>query len=400
MQPPMQPPMQPTGLPSRRDILARLVGFPTVSAASNLDLVTWVRALLAAHGIAATLVPDDTGTKAGLVATVGPADRPGVLLSAHTDVVPVEGQSWTSDPFALTERDGRLYGRGTTDMKGFLACALHAALRATAAPLASPLHLALSWDEEIGCVGVRTLLPAVAALPVPPALCIVGEPTTMTVVTGHKGKTAARAICTGRDGHSALAPQALNAIHLAGDFVAALRHRQATIAAESHHDPDYAVPYTTLHAGRITGGVALNIVPNRCTVDFEIRNLAADDPATIVAALRADAERIAAAERPRFPEAAIAIEITNAYPGLDTDPASAAVALVRTLAGTGTGKVAYGTEAGLYVETLGVPTVVCGPGDMAQGHRPDEFIAEFELAACDTMLDRLIDRLRDPANLP
>ena len=379
-------------LPSRREILARLVGFPTVSAASNLDLIAWVEALLAAHGIAATRVPDATGRKAGLIATVGPADRPGVVLSAHTDVVPVEGQPWTRDPFALTERGGRLYGRGTTDMKGFLACALHAALRAAARPLATPLVLAVSWDEEIGCVGVRTLLPAMRALP-RPALCIVGEPTSMAVVTGHKGKLAARATCIGRDGHSALAPRALNAIHLACDLVAALRARQAAIAAQGPFDPGYAVPYTTLHAGRIAGGVALNIVPNRCTVDFEIRNLAADDPAAILDGLVADADALVAAEAARFPEAAIGIEVTNGYPGLDTDPASEAVALVRALAGTGTGKVAYGTEAGLFVEMLGVPTVVCGPGDMAQGHRPDEFVAESEIAACDAMLERLVGRL-------
>ena len=383
----------PPPLPDRRDILARLVGFPTVSAVSNLDLIDWVGDLLAAYGIASTRVPDATGLKAGLIATVGPADRPGVVLSAHTDVVPVDGQPWTADPFILAERDGRLYGRGTADMKGFLASALHAALRAAAQPLASPLHLALSWDEEIGCVGVRTLLPAMTALPVRPAFCIVGEPTTMTVVTGHKGKTAARVTCTGRDGHSARAPRAINAIHLACDVVAALRARQAALAADGRRDPDYAVPYTTLHAGRIDGGVALNIVPNRCTVDFEIRNLAADDPAAILDGLRTDADRIAAAERERFPEAATAIEVTNAYPGLDTDPSSEVVALVRGLAGTGTGKVAYGTEAGLFVETLGVPTVVCGPGDMAQGHRPDEFVAEAELAACDAMLDRLLVRL-------
>ena len=397
--------MPAAAIPDRTEILARLVGFPTVSAASNLDLIGWVEGLLAARGIAATRVPDATGRKAGLFATLGPRDRAGFVLSAHTDVVPVDGQRWATDPFTLTERDGRLYGRGTTDMKGFVASALHAFLRAAATPLASPLHLVLSWDEEIGCVGVRTLLPAfAAALPVRPALCIVGEPTGMAVVTGHKGKAAARATCTGRDGHSALAPTALNAIHLAADFLAALRTRQAGIAAAGRRDEGYAVPYTTLHAGRIDGGVALNIVPNRCTLDFEIRNLAADDPAAILAGLRADAERIVAPERPRFPEAAIALEVTNAYPGLDTDPAADAVALVRTLAGveaaigtgTGTGKVAYGTEAGLFVETLAIPTVVCGPGDMAQGHRPDEFIAEADLAACDAMLDRLLARLASP----
>lgn len=380
-------------LPSRREILARLVGFPTISADPNLGLIDWVEALLVAHGVPVTRVPDATGAKAGIVATAGPAERPGVILSAHSDVVPVAGQAWSRDPFILAERDGRLYGRGTTDMKGFLACALHAMLRAAARPLAAPLHLALSWDEEIGCVGVRTLLPAVAALPVPAALCIVGEPTRMAVVTGHKGKVAARATCTGRDGHSALAPHALNAIHLACDFVAALRSRQAAIADGGHRDPAYAVPYTTLHAGRIEGGVALNVVANRATVDFEIRNLAADDPEAILDGLRTDAERIVAPERDRFPESAIAIDVVNAYPGLDTDPAASEVALVQALAGTGTGKVAFGTEAGLFSGVLGVPTVVCGPGDMAQGHRPDEFVAETELAACDAMLDRLIERL-------
>ena len=381
-------------LPDRCEILARLVGFPTVSAASNLDLVDWAEDLLASRGIAVTRVPDATGTKAGLLASTGPLDRPGVLLSAHTDVVPVEGQTWTATPSRSTKRDGRLYGRGTTDMKGFVACALHALLRAAERPLANPLHLALSWDEEIGCVGVRALLPVVAgALAVRPAVVIVGEPTRMAVVTGHKGKTAARATCSGRDGHSALAPNALNAIHLASDFVAALRARQAVIASAGRQDAGYAIPYTTLHAGRIEGGVALNIVPNRCTVDFEIRHLAADDPDAILDGLRADAERIVARERGRFPEAAIAIAVTNAYPGLDTDPRSAAVGLVRALSGTGTGKVAYGTEAGLFAAALAVPTVVCGPGDMAQGHRPDEYVAESELAACDAMLDRLLDRL-------
>ncbi len=374
------------------EILARLVRFETVSAASNLELVEWVRGFLAGHGVESALVRDHTGRKAGLLATIGPADRPGVLLSGHTDVVPVEGQAWSSDPFVLRAADGRLYGRGAADMKGFLACALNAAAAAASGSLRTPLNLALSYDEEVGCVGVRRVIEAMDRFGMRPRLCIVGEPTSMAVAIGHKGKTAARAVCTGREGHSALAPRATNAIHLACDLVAAIRARQAAIAAHGHRDAAYDVPYTTLHVGRIAGGVALNIVPNRCEIEFEIRNLAADDPQALLDGLAAEAARIA--EATGVPEAGIEIAVTNAYPGLDTPPASEAVRLVSALAGTGTTKVAYGTEGGLFAETLGLATVVCGPGDMAQGHKPDEFVTEAQLAACDAMLGRLVERLR------
>ncbi len=375
-------------------ILARLIGFPTVSAASNLALVDWVRDGLAASGVATTLVHDATGQKAGLFATIGPADRAGVLLSAHTDVVPVEGQAWSADPFVAREADGRIYGRGAADMKGFVACALRAAARAASVDLAAPLHLALSWDEEIGCVGARPLIAAMAAAGVRPAACIVGEPTALRVATGHKGKTAIRATCTGREGHSALAPFALNALHLAGDLMAAIRVRQAALEAHGARDDDYAVPYTTLHVGRIAGGVALNIVPGRAELDFEIRNLAADDPAAILAGLRTDADALVAAARATAAEAAIALEVVNAYPGLATPPAAPLVALARELGAGPPTKVAYGTEGGLFATLLGVPTVVCGPGDMAQGHRPDEFVSLDQIAACDAMLEQLVDRLR------
>jgi acetylornithine deacetylase len=375
------------------EILDRLIGFPTVSAESNLDLVAWVRQYLAARGVEATIVPDATGTKASLHATIGPRDRPGLLLSAHTDVVPVAGQTWSTDPFALRARDGRLYGRGTADMKGFVACALRAADAAARQELATPLHLSLSHDEEIGCVGVRRLIEVMAQMPVRPRLAIVGEPTSMAVAIGHKGKTAARAVCTGLSGHSALAPYAVNAIHLACDFVAAIRARQAAIAEAGQRDSAYDVPYTTLHAGRISGGTALNIVPDRCELEFEIRNLAADDPQAILDGLGAEAARIAAPARRVAPEAGIEIAVTNAYPGLDTAPDAEVVTLARELAGTATTKVAFGTEAGLFSADLGVPTVVCGPGDMAEGHKPDEFVSEAQLAACDAMLDRLVERL-------
>jgi acetylornithine deacetylase len=374
-------------------ILERLIAFPTVSRDPNLELIGFVCDLLAGAGIEATLVPDPVAPKAGLFATVGSGGG-GVMLSGHTDVVPVDGQDWTVPPFALTARDGRLHGRGAADMKGFVACALAAALRAAGRGLRTPLHLALSYDEEVGCLGVRGLIAMLAAAPARPRLCIVGEPTGMAVATGHKGKLAAVAECTGRAGHSALAPLALNAIHLGCDFVAAIRAEQAVLAAHGARDGDYDVPYTTLHVGRIEGGTALNIVPGGCRVEFEIRNLAADDPRALLERLRVAAEGIVARARAAAPEAGIAIEATNAYPGLDTPAASEAVGFVKALTGAqATAKVAFGTEAGLFVERLGVPAVVCGPGSMAQGHRPDEFVTADQLARCDAMLDALIDRL-------
>ncbi len=273
------------------DILARLIAFPTVSRDSNLELIGWVRDRLAERGIEALLVHDATGTKANLFATIGPTDRPGVMLSGHTDVVPVEGQDWSFPPFEMTRREGRLHGRGAADMKGFLACALAATLRAARRPLRTPLSLAFSYDEEVGCLGVRRLIAVLETAPVRPAFAIVGEPTAMQVATGHKGKTALSAVCIGREAHSALAPTALNALHLGCDLVAAIRAVQAEIAESGARDGDYDVPFTTLHVGRMQGGTALNIVPNRCEVEFEIRNLAADDPDRLVERIRGEAAR-------------------------------------------------------------------------------------------------------------
>ncbi|QIE55877.1 acetylornithine deacetylase [Pikeienuella piscinae] len=374
------------------EILDRLIAFPTVSRDPNIELIRHARDLLEAAGVETTLIPDSDGGKANLYATIGPKDRPGVMLSGHTDVVPVEGQAWTVDPFRLTERDGRLFGRGAADMKGFVAAALSAAERAATRDLATPLHIALSYDEEVGCLGVRSLIDMLAGAPVRPAFAIIGEPTNMAVATGHKGKRGLRATCVGREGHSALAPLALNALHLAADFIGAVRAAQARIAAEGRRDGDYDVPYTTLHVGRVTGGVALNIVPNRAEVDFEIRNLATDDADAILGALAADADSIARATGE--PEAAIRFETVMEYPGLDTAPDAAIVDFVKALTGAnGTIKVAFGTEGGLFSDRLGIPAVVCGPGSMAQGHKPDEYVSREQMAKCDAMLDALLARL-------
>ncbi|MDX8441354.1 acetylornithine deacetylase [Mesorhizobium australafricanum] len=378
------------------DILARLIAFPTVSRDSNLDLIGYAADLLGASGVACQIIHSADGHKANLFATIGPADKPGIMLSGHTDVVPVDGQNWTLPPFAMTERDGKLFGRGAADMKGFVASALAACLKASKMALRTPLHLALSYDEEVGCLGVRDLIEMLSAAPQRPLLCIVGEPTNMQVATGHKGKVAARAVCRGREGHSALAPLALNAIHLGCDFVRALRDEQDRLAREGARDGDYDIPYTTVHVGKINAGVALNIVPNLCEIDFEIRNVAADDAAGILDRLRIAAARIAADAASIAAEAAIDIEITNAYPGLDTPAASEAVAFVKSLTGANsTTKVAFGTEGGLFSRDLGTPAVVCGPGSMAQGHKPDEYVSVEQLRRCDEMLERLLSRLAD-----
>ena len=376
------------------DILDRLIAFDTVSANPNAPLITYLQDLLSKAGVTSQIIPDATGKKANLYATIGPTDVPGVMLSGHTDVVPVEGQDWTKPPFQMTESDGKVFGRGTADMKGFVACAMTAALKAAKVELKTPLHLAFSHDEEIGCIGVRSLIDMLKTAPIRPALCIVGEPTSLAVATGHKGKIFARLHCIGAEGHSALAPFALNAIHLASDIINVIRDLQAEVAQGAAQDDDYDVPYTTLHVARINAGVALNIVPNLATIDFEIRNIAADDPQALLTRITDAAAALVAPYKAKFPQADIRLEITNSYPGLDTPGAAQAVSFVKSLTGANnTIKVAFGTEGGLFSRDLDVPTVVCGPGSMAQGHKPDEFVSLDQLAQCDAMLSRLLTRL-------
>ena len=377
-----------------RPILERLIGFDTVSAKSNLALLAYARGLLAEAGIESVLVPDATGQKANLFALVGPAGVPGVILSGHVDVVPVDGQVWSRPAFALTETDGRLYGRGVTDMKGFVACAVAAVLRAKTMDLKVPVILALSHDEEIGCQGVGSMLEVMAGWAVQPRMCLVGEPTSMQVATGHKGKIALRATCTGRELHSAMAPLGLNALHLGAEFLAAVRGLQADVAAHGLRDEDYDVPYTTLHVGKMNGGVQVNIVPKTCVLDFEIRSLAGENTDALIAQLQVAAEAIVAPHRAAFPEAAIVVERLWDYPGLNTHAGADVVGFAKGLVGGNhTIKVPYGTEGGLFAGRLGVPTVICGPGNMAQGHTPDEFIEVEQLARCDAMLDALIAQL-------
>ena len=379
---------------STLDYLEKLLSFDTTSANANSEMIKWVETELLSFGASVKIIPNVDESKANLFATLGPQDIGGVMLSGHTDVVPVTGQAWTVPAFSMTQRDGKIFGRGTADMKGFIAAMMNAAKLASTQTLKTPLHLALSYDEEIGCIGVRSMIDMLSNAPIRPQMCIVGEPTGLAVATGHKGKIAARAKCTGRAGHSALAPFAVNALYLANEFITELRKVQDVLRLGMVQDLDYDVPYTTLHVGRIAGGGALNIVPHSCELDFEIRNLAQDNPAEILEKLRQAADLIALSARNVASEANIEIEVFNTYPGLDTPSSAPVVGFVKSLMGAnGTIKVAYGTEGGLFDQSLGVPTVVCGPGEMAQGHKPDEFITEAQLAACDAMLVNLLHRL-------
>lgn len=379
-----------------RDILAKLIEFDTTSRLSNRSLIEYIESLLIEHGVESTIIPNEDGSKANMYCTVGPTDKRGIMLSGHTDVVPVDGQHWTRPPFELTESGGKLYGRGTADMKGFVASAINAAIQASKSNLTTPLHLGFSYDEEIGCVGVHSLLAMLQSAPIKPAMCIVGEPTSLNVATKHKGKMSVVARCIGLEAHSALAPTALNAIHLACDLVNVLRAKQEEIQKRTYLSNIDAsdIPYTTVHVGRIVTDQALNIVPNLCTVNFEIRHTAEDNPETLLADIQQSANAIVEKARIKTPQAAIEFDVWNAYPGLNTPVDSSVVNFVKSLVGANTTSyVAFGTEGGLFSEKLAIPTVVCGPGSMNQGHKPDEFIELEQLDRCDQMLQRLIQFL-------
>lgn len=379
------------------DILDRLIGFPTVSARSNLDLIDYVEDRLKRHGIAARRIPDGSGRKASLIATIGPADQAGVVLSAHTDVVPAEEPSWSSPPFTASLRQGRLHGRGACDMKGFIACALAHVGRFTRAATATPVHLAFSYDEEVGCRGAPDLVSAIAALPVRPALCIVGEPTSLRVVSAHKGKVARRITVTGRTGHSAMPHRAANAVFAAARIVARLEDMAKELSRLAYDGIAFDPPYTTLHVGSLHGGTALNLVPDQATIEFEIRSVPGTDVAALLKRIDALIEDQRLALKSAAPEADIVVEDMAAYPGLATSCDHAAVKAVAELAGVEAGRdtVSFGTEAGLYSEAR-IPTVICGPGDMARAHQADEWIGLDELSTASRMMERLALKLDRP----
>lgn len=370
--------------------LERLIAFDTVSHKSNLALISYVEDLLRRKNIHFERFMDETGEKANLFATIGPVDREGVILSAHSDVVPVEGQNWNRNPFKLTRENDRFFGRGTTDMKGFLASCLALIERINPENLTIPIHLALSHDEETGCVGARTLVQALKKQGLRARFCIVGEPTSMDVAIGHKGRLGAKAKFQGVGGHSAMAPHFLNPIYMAGEFIDIVRQTQAQIVGEKARDHLYEIPYTTLHIGTISSGVATNVVPRHCLMDFEIRNISQNDADSILQDMMKQYQTLLNRYCEKFADADLEVSIVSQYPGFETEQDHDVVKMMLKMAGdTKVTKVPYGTEAGLFAHYLNVPTVVRGPGSMDQGHTPDEFIELEQLIRCDEMLERL-----------
>ncbi len=379
--------------PESRAMIEKLIAFDTTSHKSNLELIGFVQAYLADLGVDCELTYDDDERKANLYATLGPSDKGGIALSGHTDVVPVEGQEWSSDPFSVLEKDGRLYGRGTSDMKSFIAVALSYAPHFLAAGLKTPIHYCFSFDEEVGCIGVPRLLKALAQKPVRPRACIVGEPTDMKVVTAHKGMLSLVCRVRGLECHSSLAPQGVNAVQAAARVIVKLEDMARQKATEGPFDPGYSVPYTTIHTGVVQGGTALNIVPKDCSFVFEFRSLPEDDGEALLAEVKRYAhEEIEPAMKAVSPETGFDWEPRSSFPGLQTPEDAEVVALAKALTGANTtGKVPYGTEAGLFQES-GIPVVVCGPGNIAQAHKPDEFIELAQVALCERFMERLIER--------
>jgi acetylornithine deacetylase len=379
---------------SPREMLARLIAFPSVSTSSNLDLIHFCRDWLKSHGVESHLVMNAEGDKANLYATIGPRVEGGIVLSGHTDVVPVEGQAWSSDPWTLTEREGRLYGRGTTDMKGFDALVLALVPEMVQAPLQRPVHIALSYDEEIACRGAPSMVQAMAeAIPTPSAV-IVGEPTRHAVVTGHKASVQLRTEVTGYAVHSSRIDQGVSAVMNAARLIT--WHEDAMEENKRRVDPSnpFEPPYTTLHCGMMVGGSAANIVSSSAWFFSDIRAIPTESPDEYLERYRAYIRDVI---EPRMkaviPEAGIAVELVAEVPGLRPETDGAAERLMRRLTGdNGSHVVSYGTEAGIF-QRVGWSTVVCGPGDIAQAHQPDEYIETSEFEAGERVLRRLIGEL-------
>lgn len=383
------PPDRPAGLDAVVGLLDRLVGFDTVSARSNLGLIHWVGDYLRGHGVEPVILPDPTGTKGNLFATIGPAGPGGVVLSGHTDVVPADGRDWSSDPFTLTEREGRLVARGAADMKGFLACALALVPGLAARRPARPVHLAFSYDEEVGCLGAPALIDHIRRHLPPPALVVVGEPTSMRPVNAHKGMVCVDTEVTGREGHASAPQHGANAITYAARVAGFLADLDAERRGRAP-DPRFEPPYGTLNVGTIAGGAARNVIPRSCTLSWEFRPLPGEDVEDVVGRV----DRFVAADlAPRLKAEAPEGEIVNRrvvmLPALEPDPDGAAEALARQLSGANrAATVAFATEAGLFRQA-GFPTVVIGPGDIAVAHRPDEYITRDQLASAMQFLERL-----------
>jgi len=376
-----------------QDLLARLVSYDTTSRLTNLPLIDFVRDYFSHFGIECQLIPDVSGTKANLYAVVG-GDRnePAAILSGHTDVVPAKADDWTSDPFRLTERDGRLYGRGSADMKGFLASSLAAVPDILEAKLSTPVGFAFSYDEELGCLGVPSLIKELVSDSSPsPFLCIVGEPTNLVPVLGHKGKIGMRCHVTGVEAHSAMTHMGVNAIEAAARIIVEIHNIARALAQRGPFDPQFNPPFTTLQTSRITGGIATNIIPKQCSFDFEVRNLPNEAAEPIIASIKQFTEHdIVPKLHARGQQGGVEWETILSYPGLDIESSADAARQIYRITGKQPAeKVSYGTEAGVY-HKAGIPSVICGPGSIEQAHRPDEYLAVEQLLGCDQFLRSLI----------
>ncbi|MBN9320103.1 MAG: acetylornithine deacetylase (ArgE) [Caulobacterales bacterium 68-7] len=377
------------------DILARLVAFDTTSRNSNLALVEWVEAYLADLGVETRRVPHHDGHKTNLVATLGPKVDGGVVLSGHTDVVPVDGQPWSTDPWLLTEKDGRLYGRGTCDMKGFLALALAAAPDLAAGSLKRPAHLAFSYDEEVGCLGAPDMIAVIAREFPKVSAVVVGEPTDMQAVSGHKGIATFRVTVTGREAHSSLPTQGLSANMVAIKLMSRLVALSEKLAAEANPNSLFAPAYPTLTVGQVNGGTAVNILARECVFLFDLRCPPPADPQSILADFFAEAARADAEIKARFPECGVKIETRSLTPGFAPEPDGAAEALARRLAGdNGPPRVvSYAAEAGQF-QGAGFSVVICGPGSIEQAHQPDEYVEVSQMQRGAAFMARLIEDLQ------
>jgi acetylornithine deacetylase len=373
-----------------RDILGELIAFPTVSSDSNLELITYAADLLSSAGATLSFTRDESGTKANLFATLGPAGEGGIVLSGHTDVVPVAGQDWASDPFVMTERDGLLYGRGACDMKGFIACVLAMAPHYGALDLKRPLHVALTHDEEVGCMGARTLVAEIERIGLRPAVAIIGEPTSMRVIEGHKGCHEYTTEFTGLEGHGSRPELGVNAVEYAARYIARLLDLREALVGRAPAGSRFTPPWTTLQVGRIAGGVAHNVIAGQCSVDWEMRPVQRGDADFVKDAIGAYVEReLKPAMRAVSPNADIVTHTVGEIAGLAVAEVSEARDIVFALTGQSEADVvAFGTEAGLF-QALGMSVVVCGPGSIDQAHKPDEYVALDQLSACLKMLEGL-----------
>jgi acetylornithine deacetylase len=378
-----------------RSMIERLIGFKTVSRDSNLGLIEWVRDYLQGLGAATRLTHDTTGKKANLFATLGDSGKPGLILSGHTDVVPVDGQSWDTDPFVATPRDGKLYARGSADMKGFIGVVLAQAPRFIAAinegRLDAPLHYALSYDEEVGCLGVRGLIRDLEKHGIRPAGCVVGEPTSMQPIIAHKGTHRFRCAVHGKEAHSSYVTHGVNAIEYAARIIVYIRQLADRLAQIEQRDYGFTVPYSTLSTGLIQGGIAANVVPKDCTFQFDMRTLPQASPDALYREILAYAESLAREMQSTDPASGIDLQWVSQTVGLAAAETDAIVQWAMQLSGnTKAGKVSYGTEAGLF-QQMGVPTVICGPGDIAEAHRPNEYVTFDQLAQCESFVRRILE---------